>query len=216
MISGMVQLFALLSAPFIGALSDKVDKVLSVSIAALIAAIGYLLICFMPDVTGGWVYIALAFIGVGEMGEIISSQVLVTEEAPENVRGAVSGIFSFCGSIGILISTKIGGFLFDYWQPGGPFILNSIFSFMLCAVSLILCFVRLAKWFIERKRKKQSSDTTNEDIETDNINVNNEKTNNKDLQKENENPFNNLSEKNIAIKETTECDNTILQIDQQM
>ena len=59
---------------------------------------------------------------------VISSGVLIAQQSPKDVRGSVIGFFSFCGAIGILVATKIGGILFDGWREAGPFVLFGVFS----------------------------------------------------------------------------------------
>lgn len=34
-------------------------------------------------------------------------------------RGTVSGFFSLCGSLGILVTSKISGVLYQSWRPTG-------------------------------------------------------------------------------------------------
>ena len=45
---------------------------------------------------------------------------------PESNTGAVSGLFSLFGAVGILLATKIGGLLFDSWMSGAPFIITGL------------------------------------------------------------------------------------------
>lgn len=115
LISGIAQVFALCFAPFAGILADKIHSTLSMAIGAAIAAVGYTSIAFVPDVTGGWVFLCIAFIGIGEIFEIVTSQVVLTKACPQEVRGGVSGVFAFCGAVGILFTSKVGGYLFDHW-----------------------------------------------------------------------------------------------------
>lgn len=44
-------------------------------------------------------------------------------EAPDEIRGVVVHFFGFCGTVGIIVSTWIGGILFDAWSPSAPFVL---------------------------------------------------------------------------------------------
>jgi MFS family permease len=50
----------------------------------------------------------------------------------------VSGFFGLCGSIGILIATKIGGILFDSWMEAGPFVLFAIFNAILFVWAVVI------------------------------------------------------------------------------
>lgn len=45
---------------------------------------------FLPTPTGPLVYVAACVVGIGEIGMIVTSQLLVAAEAPKNVRLVVS------------------------------------------------------------------------------------------------------------------------------
>lgn len=120
---GVAQTFALIGAPIIGILSDKLKRVDAVIIAAAMGSIGYLSTIFVSDPLGLSMFISAALIGLGEVAGVIASGVLIAERAPRQTRGSIIGFFGLCGGIGILIATKIGGILFDVWRPAAPFIL---------------------------------------------------------------------------------------------
>jgi len=90
------------------------------------------------------IYIAICVVGIGEIGMVVSSQVLLATVAPVRVRGAVSGLFGLTGSISVLISTKLGGYLFDNWTETGPFLLVATYNlavFIFGAISFCSCFL---------------------------------------------------------------------------
>lgn len=124
----IAQGFALLGAPFFGIMADRINRVTAVMIAATFSAIGYLSTFFITDPFGPAMIVSLIFIGLGEISGVISSGVLIAQQSPREVRGSVIGFFSFCGAIGILVATKIGGSLFDGWREAGPFVLFGMFS----------------------------------------------------------------------------------------
>ncbi|KAL8903884.1 MAG: hypothetical protein Q9207_003626 [Kuettlingeria erythrocarpa] len=49
----------------------------------------------------------------------------------EDLKGAIAGIYSFFGSLAILVLTKLGGLLFDLLGPGSPFYLLALFNIAL-------------------------------------------------------------------------------------
>ena len=51
-------------------------------------------------------------------------------EASEKVRGAVVGLFNLCGSIGTLTIVFVGGFIYDAWMPGGPFVMVGVINLL--------------------------------------------------------------------------------------
>ena len=58
----------------------------------------------------------------------------------EHVKGAIAGVYSFGGGVGILVLTKVGGYLFDS-NPAAPFHIMASFNGILLAIGLI-CALR--------------------------------------------------------------------------
>jgi MFS family permease len=87
---------------------------------------------FTPDpAIGGAAFGAAAMLGVGQASGILASQVLIAQEAPGAIRGAVIGMVGFFGALGILAISKIGGIAFDEWRPGSPFIIMAAANVLL-------------------------------------------------------------------------------------
>jgi len=176
MISGICQVFALIAAPFVGVLGDmrflrrkqavnqegeseqfafarKITRLITMAVVSAISGVGYMMLSFFTDVTGGMVYLPIALIGIGEIGVIVSSQILVTAESPKEVRGSVSGIFTIFGAAGILVATKVGGILFDDWKPSGPFLFYGVLNFVLLIVSIFFIIGTVVYDKILKKRQ---------------------------------------------------------------
>lgn len=132
MLFGISQLAATLWAPIMGPLLDRINRVTGVAIAMGIASVAYLHIGLVTDPLGTHMLVAVIFLGIAEMSTIMSGQVLLTQEAPEQSRGRIVGLFSAFGSAGMLVSLTLGGVLFDQWMQAGPFV------FMGCINLLVL------------------------------------------------------------------------------
>ncbi len=52
----------------------------------------------------------------------------------ENLKGSIAGVYSLAGGAGILVLTKLGGFLFDKLSTGAPFYMLAIFNGVLLVV----------------------------------------------------------------------------------
>ena len=139
---GIVQLSALIWAPIVGILCDRINRVSALCMAMALAGGGYLIAGFLPDPTSAAMYPAAVILGMGEVNAVLAAQALIGQEAPRDGRGAVVGVFGVCGSIGVLIAGKLGGELFDAWQPSAPFILMGIIN---CVLLVGALFVRV-KW----------------------------------------------------------------------
>ena len=60
---------------------------------------------------------------------------LVGQVAPERGRGAVIGVFTLCGSLGIFFAAVVGGTLFDLWRPSAPYVVMGCLSGVLCLLA---------------------------------------------------------------------------------
>lgn len=79
------------------------------------------------------------FIGLGEVGcIIIASGVLIAEQSPEHNRGAIIGTFNLSGSVGILVASVAGGWLFDAWREPGPFVAYGLLALVMVGASLLV------------------------------------------------------------------------------
>ncbi len=86
------------------------------------AFVGYASLGLLDNPLDWPMYVAAAFVGAGEMGANISATSLIGKEAPDRGRGAVLGLFSLFGAVGIMVVGLVGGWLFDNWRPVGPFL----------------------------------------------------------------------------------------------
>lgn len=53
-----------------------------------------------------------------------------------HMKGSMAGVYSLAGGAGILLLTKLGGFLFDKLSPGTPFYMLAIFNGLLLLVGI--------------------------------------------------------------------------------
>ncbi|HCS25828.1 MAG TPA: MFS transporter [Spongiibacteraceae bacterium] len=121
-IVGIAQGVTLLGAPMFGILCDKINRVHALAVALLVSFAGYGGTYFIDDPFSSGMIVCAILIGLGEVGGIITSGVLLSQQAPPAIRGAVNGCFNLCGAIGILVAAKFGGYLFDHWRESGPFV----------------------------------------------------------------------------------------------
>ena len=137
---GIAQIVATLWALVVIFFIDRLDRVLALALAMVAASASYITIGLVDDPLGPGMYAAAAFMGIGEMSGILASQSLVGQVAGEKGRGAVIGVFSMFGAAGILLSTKIGGELFDAWRPSAPYIVVGVADGVLALFAFALYF----------------------------------------------------------------------------
>lgn len=129
---------SLLAAPFFGILADKISRVNALCVTLFISGCGYTSTFFLSDPFGMPMITALIFIGMAESGCIITSGVLVAEQTPAKIRGAVIGVFSLSGAVGILVASIVGGQLFDKWLYAGPLVFFGLIAFSILIWALLV------------------------------------------------------------------------------
>ena len=129
---------SLLSAPVFGIMSDRINRVSALAITLFIGAIGYGSTYWLEDPFSLATIGCLILIGMAEVGCIITSGVLIAEQAPDRLRGSVVGVFTLTGAIGILIASVVGGYLFDHWMKTGPFVFFGVISALVLIWALLL------------------------------------------------------------------------------
>jgi len=127
---------ALIASPFIGYLMDKGDRIISVSICMAIAAAGYCSMFFVDNVLDPKYLPLFALLGWGQQCAFFAATTLLGQEAPQMKRGAIVGVFNLAGAIGILISSGIGGRMFDAIGPSAPFILIGVCNIFVSAFAI--------------------------------------------------------------------------------
>lgn len=136
----LIQVFALCWLPFMGFILDRFDRVAGLAIAMLLAGGGYFTLFLIDNPLGTEMYFVAVLVGMGEMSANLASLTLIGAEAPVKGRGAVIGLFSLCGAIGILIIAKVGGMLSGMYGPIAPFMLVAAANLIV----LVLCLLVLS------------------------------------------------------------------------
>jgi MFS family permease len=135
-----VQLAATIWAPFFGWLSDQLNRVTLLILAIALSIVGYGWIGLTEDPLSSAALPALIMMGIGQASGILGTQVLIGQEAPGAIRGAVIGMVGFCGAVGILIISKAGGYAFDHWTPGAPFLIMALANVALLVFAVYVRF----------------------------------------------------------------------------
>jgi MFS family permease len=119
---GIAQFAALVGAGIFLLIADRFDRVTTVAAAMVFAAIGYVWVG-AADPFATTMYVAAVAMGLGELGAILSAQLLLGQEAPLRLRGAVLGLAGLFGSLGVLFANLVAGPLYDFWSHSAPFFL---------------------------------------------------------------------------------------------
>ncbi len=137
---GLIQGCAVLWAPVMGFICDRVHRLLGVTIGLALAGGGYISMSMIDDPYSTALYPAAVLLGMGETGVIVSVGVLLGQEARGEYRGAIVGVFGQLGGLGILVTSLGGGYLFDGVGRTAPFFMMGLLNFVLLAAALLVYF----------------------------------------------------------------------------
>ena len=153
--------FSFCLAPFFGWLMDKISRVSATIVALTFATVGYL---SMGIITSPLDFAMLPYfliITLGSSFMLKASLGLIGQEAPPRERASVIAMNSWCGALGILIFTLIGGRLFDSVGPWAPFVMCGVYQAFLLIAAIIIRVVAPGMSVEEQKqRQKQMAATT--------------------------------------------------------
>lgn len=135
-IGGIAPITATLAAPVWGRMTDRLDRVVALSIVLILGALAYGSVYFVADPVGPGMMLAVAAIGVVEIGGFVASQALIAQQAPAGVRGSIIGFFGLAGALGILAGTRLGGIAFDLVGEQSPFVLFGLLNALVAVLAL--------------------------------------------------------------------------------
>jgi len=122
MLTGITQVLSLVWAPPAGVLADQLSRAKALVVHCIVGTVGFLGLGLTTDAYAGINFLWAVLIGVTQMGTLICSQCLLAQEAKNDLRGSISGVFGTFGGLGILLAQQ-GGYLSDAVSPNSPFIL---------------------------------------------------------------------------------------------
>lgn len=134
----IAQSTALLWPAVIAVPLDRMNRMKALGFTMLLGLVGYCALALVDDPLSGAAIPFFMLLGIGQISAFLGAQTIIGKEAPEGVRGSVIGLFNFCGALGILMLTGIGGWLFDYVAPWAPFFLVGILN----GVIALLCWLQ--------------------------------------------------------------------------
>jgi len=147
----VVTLCGMASAVATGWLADRFDRLAPLTLGLVAAGLGNVAIAAVHAI-GHWpAYTAVGLIAAAETAVIICGQTVLGEQAPPALRGAAVGVFSVCGSLGVLILLSVGGVLFDKIGPQAPFVMLGLVN-LLAGIAAAAIWRRPAVWNVQKAR----------------------------------------------------------------
>ena len=130
----------ILIAPVFGILNDKLDRVTGLALAMALATVGYIGFGSLPDPITGLAIPVGIILGCGQIASIISGQTLIGQETDPRIAGSTLGAFNAFGAMGTLVGSVLGGYLFDLWTFGAPFLMMGCASAMVMIAAISIRF----------------------------------------------------------------------------
>ena len=150
----ITQIAALLWAPLIGPVIDRINRVSALAFCMFLAMIGNISVLLLDNPFDPIGYLVFILLGIGQISVFLGAQSLIGQEAPKAKRGSILGAFNISGAIGILIIASTGGRLFDNISPKAPFVIVGIINALLVFYSI---YVRVAP--LSRKKAGEQPGT---------------------------------------------------------
>jgi MFS family permease len=133
-ISGM----NLIVPPILGYLLDRTSRLAIYLVSVGFVGVVFLCAPMVKDVTGWSIYILAAFIGLAEGSQTISQQALFGQEAPAHLRGTAYGLLAFFGTLSVVVTSFLAGYLFDRLGPTAPFLFTGILHILFTLLAVII------------------------------------------------------------------------------
>ena len=153
----IMQVFAVGWSFVFGAILDRINRVAGLVLALGLSVVAYGSMYFVSSPLDLRWLPAFALLGMAMAGAMMSSMALVGQEAPARERGAVIGMLSMFGSLGIMLAAKYGGELFSASTPWAPFVLVAAAQVVLIVVAIVIWIVAPGDWKAASAARASSS-----------------------------------------------------------
>ena len=142
----VVQVFAVGWSFVFGWILDRVSRVAGVVLSMAMSIVAYGSMYFVESPLDLRMLPLFALLGASMASGMMSSMALVGQEAPPAKRGAVIGLLSVFGSVGIILAANVGGGLFSAATPWAPFLLIAGSNSVLIVVAIVIWVVAPGEW----------------------------------------------------------------------
>lgn len=122
----------------LGATMDRFNRITGVVVCMGLAAIGYLSMIFVDNPLAPEAIPFFILLGIGQISAFFGATTLISHEAPRLTRASVIGTFNMSGAVGILISSGVGGLLFDVYGGAGPFALVGMMNGCVLLLAIVV------------------------------------------------------------------------------
>lgn len=137
-VAAIISSMNLIVPPILGYLLDRTSR-LAIYLTS-VGLVGVVFLCapLVEDVTGSSIYILAVFIGLAESSQTISQQALFGQEAPAHLRGTAYGLLAFFGTLSVVVTSFLAGYLFDRLGPTAPFLFTGTLHILFTVLAVII------------------------------------------------------------------------------
>ena len=138
------------AAALVGAISaiflmDKLHRMTALAICMGLAAFAYINLLRVDNPLDTANIPFFLILGLGQIAAFMGSTTLIGKEAPKAGRGAVIGAFSVAGALGILVTSGVGGTVFDAIDPRAPFVLLGLMNLLVMTSAIYVRYRELGR-----------------------------------------------------------------------
>ena len=137
-LSAIMQIASFITPLALAYFVDRFDRIKLIILSLAFSAVSFTSTALVQDVFGVTAVIVVGCIGLSEGAMIITTQSLLGQEAPEDLRGSAMGIFILLGILGVALVNIIGGYLFDAVHYSAPFVMVGILNLLAFLAALTL------------------------------------------------------------------------------
>lgn len=135
---GYIGFVIMIAIPFWGMFLTRWGRVTAIAVGMGLTGTGLLSFAAVVNPFSWEIMIPATLIGLGQAGTLLAPQVLALDLAPQEIRGSVLGAFNTVGTLGIIFFVQIGGMLFDWIGPYGPFVFTGIANILIMMYALAI------------------------------------------------------------------------------
>lgn len=150
-VSSLYHVMFLLAAPVWGIAGKRAGPNWPSAVSAAMACVAFLAACLLARSTI-LLGVLLCVAGVGSMGTVIMASAQLAEASNEATQAMSAAVFSFAGSLGILIVSQLSGSLLDTY-PMIPFLSAGIVF-----LALMISCLSWTIWGSQRQRQQDSQE----------------------------------------------------------
>jgi hypothetical protein len=125
----------------IGIFTDSYPAYITIPISFMVRALSIIWFLFLDKPNTYVSYFVVAVMFMGSLFENTTVDGLFNKHLPKDIRATLNSGYNFFGNVGLLIFTKLGGYLYDNVGPSTPFMVVAAcdISFALFIILLRLC-----------------------------------------------------------------------------